>query len=133
MIYLRWLAHGRCARQIRRPITATVHSIDWSVPTGGCELKHCHCNSHCHSPNSDFLNLRCANVGPSCARSKTTIFPSDFNLISPVQPSAQKYSTSVLQKSMFLSPHPDSTGGAARDRHGRRKQDAVDVRVLSAL
>jgi hypothetical protein len=33
---------------------------------------------------------------------------------------------------MFLSPHPDSPGGAARDRHGRWKQDAVAVRVCSA-
>jgi hypothetical protein len=33
---------------------------------------------------------------------------------------------------MFLSVHPVSIRGAARDRHGRRKQDAVDVRVLSA-
>lgn len=34
---------------------------------------------------------------------------------------------------MFLSPHPDSPGGAARDRHGRWSWDAVDVRVCSAL
>ena len=34
---------------------------------------------------------------------------------------------------MLLSPHPDSIRGAARDRHERRKQDAVDVRVFSAL
>jgi hypothetical protein len=33
---------------------------------------------------------------------------------------------------MFLSEHPVSFRVAARDRHGRRRQDAVDVRVLSA-
>jgi hypothetical protein len=33
---------------------------------------------------------------------------------------------------MFHSSHPDSPGGAARDRHGRWKQDAVDVMVWSA-
>ena len=61
------------------------------------------------------------------------IFTNNFNLISPVQPSAQKYSSSVFQKSMFLLAHPVSVRGAARDRHGRGRQDAVDVRVLSAL
>jgi hypothetical protein len=64
---------------------------------------------------------------------KTTIFLSNLNLISPVQPSAQKYSSSVFQKSMFLSAHPVSIRGAARDRHGRGRRDAVDVRVLSAF
>jgi hypothetical protein len=59
-------------------------------------------------------------------------FLSHFNLFLPVQPSPQKYFSSVFRKPVFLSPHPDSTGGAARDRHGRRKQDAVAVRLCSA-
>ena len=33
---------------------------------------------------------------------------------------------------MFPSAHPASPGGAARDRHGRWRQDAMDVRVCSA-
>jgi hypothetical protein len=53
-------------------------------------------------------------------------------LISPVSLFFQKYFYSIFQKYMFHSPHPDSPGGAARDRHGRWKQDAVDVRVCSA-
>ena len=32
---------------------------------------------------------------------------------------------------MIVSAHPASTGGAYRDRHGRGKRDAVDVRMLS--
>jgi len=71
--------------------------------------------------------------GAEISRAETTIFLSSFNLISPVQPSAQKYFSSVFQKYMFLSRHPDSPGGAARDRHGRWKQDAVAVRVCGAL
>ncbi|HLZ01674.1 MAG TPA: hypothetical protein VKR55_05900 [Bradyrhizobium sp.] len=63
---------------------------------------------------------------------KTSIFINEINLICLVQPSAQKYFSSVFQKIMFLSPHPDSTGGAARDRHGRWDEDAVAVRVFSA-
>jgi hypothetical protein len=58
--------------------------------------------------------------------------PSNLNPITPVQPSAQKYSSSIFPKSMFLSAHPASPGGAARDRHGRWRQDAMDVRVCSA-
>ncbi len=65
-------------------------------------------------------------------RAKTAIFPNNFNPIIPVQSSAQKYFTSNFQKFMFLSAHPASLGGAARDRHGRWKQDAVDVRMFSA-
>jgi hypothetical protein len=61
------------------------------------------------------------------------IFLSNFNLISPVQSFHQKYLSSIFQKYMFHSPHPDSPGGTARDRHGRWKQDAVDVMVCSAL
>jgi hypothetical protein len=53
--------------------------------------------------------------------------------MSPVQPSTPKYFSSIFQKFMFQSPHPDSPGGAARDRHGRWKQDAVDGMVCSAL
>jgi len=34
---------------------------------------------------------------------------------------------------MIVSVHPASTGGAYRDRHGRRKRDAVDAGMLSAL
>src|SRR5690348_12411294 len=34
---------------------------------------------------------------------------------------------------MILSARPASTGGAARDRHGRRRRDAVDAGMLSAL
>ncbi len=34
---------------------------------------------------------------------------------------------------MIVSPRPASAGGAYRDRHGRWKRDAVDVRGLSAL
>src|SRR5262245_22814719 len=33
---------------------------------------------------------------------------------------------------MIVSPRPASTRGAYRDRHGRGKRDAVDVRMLSA-
>jgi hypothetical protein len=66
------------------------------------------------------------------SRAKTSIFPDHFNLIFPVQSPTQKYSTSIFPKFVFLSPHPDSPGGAARDRHGRWKRDAVDVRVFSA-
>ena len=64
---------------------------------------------------------------------QTTIFLNNSNSITPVQPHTQKYSSSTFPKSMFLSAYPASPGGAARDRHGRWKQDAVDVRVLSAL
>jgi hypothetical protein len=64
---------------------------------------------------------------------KPVIFASHFNEILCVQPSAQKYFSSVFQKIMFLSAHPASLGGAARDRHGRWKQDAVDVKMFSAL
>jgi len=53
-------------------------------------------------------------------------------LPSQVQSLAPKYFTSIFQKYMFHSPHPDSPGGTARDRHGRWKQDAVDVMVCSA-
>jgi hypothetical protein len=74
----------------------------------------------------------CSNEGRPRSR-HPAIFSSNLNLISSVQPSAQKYSSSVFQKSMVLSAHPDSIRGAARDRHGRGKQDAVDVRVLSAF
>jgi hypothetical protein len=63
---------------------------------------------------------------------KTAIFTRDFKLISPVQPSLQKYLTSVFQKAMFLSPHPVSARGAARDRHGRGRWDAVALRLCSA-
>jgi len=34
---------------------------------------------------------------------------------------------------MIVSAHPASTRGAYRDRHGRRKRDAVDAWVCSAL
>jgi hypothetical protein len=67
---------------------------------------------------------------PCCA--KIAIFSNHFNLISPVQPSVQKYFTSIFPKFVFLSAHPASPGGAARDRHGRWRRDAVDVRVCSA-
>ena len=86
-------------------------------------LPHERCQSHVMAHFS-------AREGSSCA--KTAIFLSHFNLICLVQPSAQKYLSSVFQKIMFHSTHPDSIRGAARDRHGRRKQDAVDVRMLSA-
>jgi hypothetical protein len=42
---------------------------------------------------------------------RPAFFTSDFNLISPVQPSTQKYSASVFQKFMFLSAHPVSSEG----------------------
>jgi hypothetical protein len=67
------------------------------------------------------------------SRAKTAIFLRNSNPITPVQPSAQKYFTSIFPKFVFLSPHPASTGGAARDRHGRWRQEAVAVRVCSAL
>jgi hypothetical protein len=69
---------------------------------------------------------------PEISRAKTAIFPSNLNLICPVQPSTQKYSSSVFPKIMFLSAHPVSPGGAARDRHGRWRRDAVAVRLFSA-
>ena len=48
-------------------------------------------------------------------RAKTAIFPSNFNLICPVQPFRQKYSSSVFQKHMVLSSHPAPTErGASR-------------------
>jgi hypothetical protein len=68
----------------------------------------------------------------SVGRAKTAIFLNLLNPITPVQSSAQKYSSSIFPKFMFLSAHPASPGGAARDRHGRWKQDAVDVRVPRA-
>jgi hypothetical protein len=34
---------------------------------------------------------------------------------------------------MFLFAHPVSIRGAARDRHGRGRQDAVDVRCCARL
>jgi hypothetical protein len=74
----------------------------------------------------DF-QLAVRGVQKKALRAKT-IFLNHFNLISPVQPSAQKYLSSVFQKTMFLSLHPESIRGAARDRHGRRIWDAVDVR-----
>ena len=51
----------------------------------------------------------------------------------PVQSSNQKYFSSLFQKYVLHSPHPDSPRGAARDRHGRWSWDAVDVRMCSAL
>jgi hypothetical protein len=38
----------------------------------------------------------------------------------------KKYFASVFQKYMIVSPHPASTRGAYRDRHGRWQRDAVD-------
>jgi hypothetical protein len=70
---------------------------------------------------------------PEISRVKTVIFSNHFSLICPVQPSAQKYSTSVFPKTMFLFSHPVSPGGAARDRHGRWRWDAVAVGLFSAL
>ena len=64
---------------------------------------------------------------------KTTIFINEINLICPVQPSVLKYFSSVFQNILVHSARADSTGGAARDRHGRWRQDAVDVRMFSAL
>jgi hypothetical protein len=74
---------------------------------------------------------RTVNFRIRCA--KTAIFLNHLNPITPVQPPPQKYSSSIFPKSMFLSAHPASPGGAARDRHGRWRRDAVDVRVCSAL
>jgi hypothetical protein len=70
-------------------------------------------------------------VDIACA--KTEIFRCHFNPITPVQPSPQKYSSSVFPKIVFLFSHPVSPGGAARDRHGRWRRDAVAVRLFSAL
>ena len=39
------------------------------------------------------------------------VFLSNFNPITPVQPSAQKYSSSIFPKFMFLSAHPASLEG----------------------
>jgi len=49
------------------------------------------------------------------------------NLVNPLR---EKYSSSVFQKHVVISPHPASARGAYRDRHGRWKRDAVDVRML---
>jgi hypothetical protein len=46
-------------------------------------------------------------------------------------PLSEKYFSSVLQKCMIVSAHPASTGGAYRDRHGRWKRGAVDVKLFS--
>jgi hypothetical protein len=64
---------------------------------------------------------------------RKTNFASGFNLIWPVQPLREKYFASVFQKIMIVSAHPASTRGAYRDRHGRWKRDAMDVKMLSAL
>jgi hypothetical protein len=48
-----------------------------------------------------------------------------------VKPSREKYSTSVFRNFMIVCAGPASAGGAYRDRHGRGKRDAVDVRMLS--
>jgi hypothetical protein len=70
-------------------------------------------------------------LGPKNYRAKTVIFLNHFNPITPVQPSSQKYFTSIFPKFVFLSAHPASTGGAARDRHGRWRQDAVAARCAA--
>jgi hypothetical protein len=44
-----------------------------------------------------------------------------------VKPPAKKYPSSIFPKIMIVSAHPASAGGAYRDRHGRRKRDAVDA------
>src|SRR5262249_9562741 len=49
-----------------------------------------------------------------------------------VNPSREKYSTFIFRNFVIVSPRPASAGGAFRDRHGRGKRDAGDVRVLSA-
>jgi hypothetical protein len=41
-----------------------------------------------------------------------------FNLITPVQPSAQKYFTFFFSEIEHYYPHPASSRGAYRDRHG---------------
>jgi len=51
---------------------------------------------------------------------------------SNVKSFGEKYLSSVFQKYMVVSAHPASTRGAYRDRHGRRKRDAVDEKVLQA-
>ena len=67
-------------------------------------------------------------------------FPSNFNPITSVHPLPRKYFSSIFQnltshfpKYVFLSPHLASLGGTARDRHGRWRQDAVDVKLCCAL
>jgi hypothetical protein len=61
-------------------------------------------------------------------RGKTN-FINRFNPITPVQPLRKNISLSFFQKLMISCGHPASTGGAYRDRHGRRRWDAMDAMV----
>jgi hypothetical protein len=47
-----------------------------------------------------------APAGPEKALRPKVIFANEINLIWPVQSLAQKYSYSVFQKNMIVSPHP---------------------------
>src|SRR5215475_1814738 len=69
---------------------------------------------------------------PKSGCAQTTIFLSSFNLICPVQSSAQKNSLPFFRKLCFSSLILIPLRGAARDRHGRWSWDAVDVMVCSA-
>src|SRR6516164_7564004 len=84
-------------------------------------------------PRRRWVSLR--STHPTALRS-SSVHPTGKSLRlirSHVKPCRQKYPSSIFQKYMLILPHPASTGGAYRDRHGRRKWDAMDARMLSAL
>jgi hypothetical protein len=45
------------------------------------------------------------------------------------KPFAQKYFSSVFQKTMISSPHPASPEGRSANRHRRGARDAMDARA----